>query len=65
MAWVLLLAAGLLVLGRVMKVSAAAQTVVMAILFGAVLAIQLTLPEGNALRAATGAGALPPHPRGI
>jgi molybdopterin/thiamine biosynthesis adenylyltransferase len=57
MAWVLLLAAGLLVLGRVMKVSAAAQTVVMAILFGAVLAIQLTLPEGNALRAATGGSA--------
>ncbi len=54
MAWVLGLAAALLLLGRVMRVSAGAQTAVLGVLALAVVAIHLTLPEGHALRAATG-----------
>ncbi|PWE31170.1 molybdopterin biosynthesis protein [Maritimibacter sp. 55A14] len=54
MALVLALAAGLLLLGRVFRVPWGPQAALLGILFGAVALIQMTLPQGHALRAATG-----------
>jgi len=54
MVLVLLIAVGFLVLGRVMGASRTAQGSLLAVLFGAVLIIQVTLPDGHSLRAATG-----------
>jgi len=54
MALVLLIAAMLLVLGHLMRASRLAQGALLAILFAAVLIIQLTLPMENPLRQATG-----------
>lgn len=54
MALVLFLAAAFLVLGHLMQASRLAQTALIGVLFGAVLAIQATLPAGHALRQATG-----------
>jgi sulfur-carrier protein adenylyltransferase/sulfurtransferase len=54
MALVLLIAAGFLALGYFMGASRAVQGSVVAILFGAVLLVQIGLPEGHALREATG-----------
>lgn len=51
---VLLIAAAILVLGRVMGVSRRAQISVLITLFTAVVFFQLTLPAGNPLREATG-----------
>lgn len=59
MGLVLLIAAGLLILGRVMGVDRRAQGLVLGVLFGAVLLFQLALPEGNGLREATGGSARP------
>lgn len=57
MAWVLLLALGLWLLGRAMGVSVVARAGVLAVLLAAVLAIQTTLPPDNPLRVATGGSA--------
>lgn len=54
MIWVLGLAAVLVLLGQRMRVSRAAQAAVLGVLALAVVAIQLTLPGGHPLRAATG-----------
>lgn len=54
MVLVLFIAAGFLILGRIMGASRLAQGSLLAVLFGAVLIIQLTLPEGHGLRQATG-----------
>jgi len=54
MALVLFAAALILALGRVIKASNLAQIAVLVILFGAVFAIQISLPEHNGLRRATG-----------
>lgn len=55
---VLALAAVLLIVGRLMGVSKRAQISVLVILFTTVIFFQLTLPEGNPLRVATGGSAL-------
>ena len=54
MALVLLLALGLVLLGRMMGVDKRAQVMVLSVLFGAVLLFQATLPVGNTLKEATG-----------
>lgn len=54
MVWVLGLAVALVLLGRLMRVGAGAQAAVLGVLVLAVLAIHLSLPEGHALRVATG-----------
>jgi molybdopterin/thiamine biosynthesis adenylyltransferase len=54
MVLVLLIAGGFLLLGHLMGASRVAQGGLLAVLFGAVLVIQTTLPEGHALRIATG-----------
>lgn len=51
---VLLIAGALVVLGRSMGVDKRTQTLVLAVLFGAVLLFQIALPPGNGLREATG-----------
>lgn len=56
---VLALAGGLWALGLVLGVSAPARLAVLAVLLGAVLLAHLVLPDGNALRAATGGSAAP------
>ena len=56
---VLALAAGLWGLGHVMKTPRAARLYMIAILYVAVLIAQVALPEGHALRAATGGSAAP------
>jgi sulfur-carrier protein adenylyltransferase/sulfurtransferase len=54
MALVLLIAAGFLVLGHFMGASRVVQGSLLAVLFGAVILIQIGLPAGHPLRAATG-----------
>lgn len=54
MVLVLLIAAGFLLLGHLMGASRAAQGGLLAVLFGAVMVIQIALPDGHALRVATG-----------
>lgn len=54
MIWVLMIAAGFLVLGHLMGASWLARGSLLVVLFGAVIAIQATLPEGHSLRQATG-----------
>lgn len=54
MVLVILIAGGFLVLGHLMGASRLAQGGLLAVLFGAVLAIQLMLPAENSLRQATG-----------
>lgn len=56
MVWVLGLAAALVLLGRLMRVSAGTQAAVLGVLVLAVLTIHLTLPDGHPLRLATGGG---------
>lgn len=51
---VLLIAVALVVLGHAMGVDKRAQALVFTVFFGAVLMFQMALPEGNALREATG-----------
>ncbi len=57
MALVLFVALLVLAFGRVMHASKSAQIAVLVILFGAVFAIQVSLPEHNELRQATGGSA--------
>jgi hypothetical protein len=54
MAFVLAMAAALWGLGHVMKTPVRARFVMLGVLYVAVLAVQIALPEGNGLRQATG-----------
>ncbi len=51
---VLLIAAGILLLGHLMEASRLAKGALLGVLFGAVLVFQLALPQGHGLREATG-----------
>ncbi len=56
---VLGMAAALWVMGALMRVPVRARLGTQAILFGIVIAVQLTLPDGHPMRAATGGSAVP------
>ncbi|MGG7644991.1 HesA/MoeB/ThiF family protein [Rhodovulum sp. YNF3179] len=54
MLWVLALIGGLLLLGRIMKVPAGPQAVMIGVILGGVILVQILLPAGHPLRSATG-----------